>query len=183
MDAREKRGIPLGLRRIGVVIGAAAIVALGAGGALAASNPPTLYACYDVYGNVRVSDKAMCKLPGGGRLAVINAAGIAGPVGATGATGLTGSTGLTGPTGATGSTAAATTTYGKVIWYSSLAASEDIEATIGCSDGGSRHDRASPRRAAGPGRAVADVPAPGGTHPISRIPPPAPGAGSQAVTG
>jgi hypothetical protein len=84
-----------------LVVGASAIalVAIGVGGTVAASNPATLYACYDVNGNVRVSDKAMCQLPGGGRLASWSTAGIPGPTGTTGATG---ATGPIGPTGATG---------------------------------------------------------------------------------
>ena len=68
-------------------------LAVGVGGTFAASNPATLYACFDVYGNVRVSDKAMCQLPGGGRLASWGTAAVPGPVGATGPTGPIGPTG------------------------------------------------------------------------------------------
>jgi hypothetical protein len=93
-----------------LVVGASALalVAIGVGGTVAASNPPTLYACYDVNGNVRMSDSAICKLPGGGRLASWGTTGVPGPAGVTGATG---ATGATGPTGATGATGATPTTY------------------------------------------------------------------------
>jgi hypothetical protein len=103
MGALRTWAIPLGLRRVSVVIAAVAILGLGTGGALAASNPPTLYACYDVSGNVRIADVNTCKLPAGGRLVPINAAGIAGPTGPAGPGGSTGSTGATGATGSTGS--------------------------------------------------------------------------------
>ena len=85
-----------------LVVGASALVlvTIGVGGTVAASNPPTLYACYDVNGNVRMSDSAICKLPGGGRLASWGTVGVAGPTGATGVAGPTGATGPTGPTGA-----------------------------------------------------------------------------------
>ncbi len=81
--------------------GAAAVapLAVGAGGTVAASNPATLYACYDVYGNVRMGDAAQCKLPGGGRLVTWSTAGIPGPTGPAGATGRTGPTGPQGPAG------------------------------------------------------------------------------------
>ena len=74
MEVQGTRWIPLGLRRVTVVIAAVAILGLGAGGALAASNPPTLYACFDVYGNVRITDINTCKLSTGGRLVAINTA-------------------------------------------------------------------------------------------------------------
>jgi hypothetical protein len=90
------------IRAAAVGLTAVALLAVGVGGTFAASNPATLYACYDVYGNVRLSDKAMCQLPGGGRLTLINAAGVPGPVGPTGATGLVGATGPTGATGPSG---------------------------------------------------------------------------------
>ena len=102
MDAQRTWGIPIGLRRIAVVIAAVAILALGTGGALAASNPPTLYACFDVYGNVRMTDINTCKLSTGGRLVAINTTGAPGPAGPTGVAGATGSTGPTGPAGSTG---------------------------------------------------------------------------------
>jgi hypothetical protein len=76
-----------------------ALAAVAAGGTFAASNPATLYACYDAYGNVRMGDTAQCKLPGGGRLVNWSTAGIPGP---TGPTGPIGPTGPTGPTGASG---------------------------------------------------------------------------------
>ena len=87
-----------------LVVGASAIalVAIGVGGTVAASNPPTVYACFDVNGNVRMSSSNLCQLPGGGRLVTINAAGVAGPTGATGPQGPTGATGPSGPTGPTG---------------------------------------------------------------------------------
>jgi hypothetical protein len=89
------------------IVGASvfALAAVAAGGTFAASNPATLYACYDVYGNVRMSDIAQCKLPGGGRLVSFNTVGPTGPAGPTGATGATGPTGPAGgPTGPTGPT-------------------------------------------------------------------------------
>ena len=69
-----------------LVVGAAALalVAIGVGGTVAASNPPTLYACFNVNGAVAMSTTAQCKLAGGGQLATINAAGVAGPQGDTG---------------------------------------------------------------------------------------------------
>jgi hypothetical protein len=86
-----------------VVVGASvfALAAVGAGGTFAASNPATLYACYDVYGNVRMGDTAQCKLPGG-RLVHWSTAGVPGPTGPQGPAGPTGATGPTGPTGASG---------------------------------------------------------------------------------
>ncbi len=96
------------LRRAAVSGAAAAIVALGAGGTLAASTSITLYACFDAYGNVRITDVNTCRLPAGGRLVPIVTAGIAGPtgvqgpIGPTGAVGATGATGEAGPAGATG---------------------------------------------------------------------------------
>ena len=84
-----------------VVVGASAIalVAIGVGGTVAASNPATLYACYDVNGNVRITDANTCKLPGGGRLASWGTTGTPGPVGATGVAGVTGTTGAQGDPG------------------------------------------------------------------------------------
>jgi len=87
------------IRVLGVGLAALALLAIGVGGTVAASNPPTLYACFDVYGNVRMSASNICLLPGGGRLVSWGSAGSPGPTGATGVTGLTG---LTGPTGAVG---------------------------------------------------------------------------------
>jgi hypothetical protein len=87
------------IRVLGVGLAALALLAVGVGGTVAASNPPTLYACFDVYGNVRMSASNICLLPGGGRLVSWGSAGSPGPIGATGVTGLTG---LTGPTGAVG---------------------------------------------------------------------------------
>jgi hypothetical protein len=74
-------------------------LAVGVGATVAASNPTTLYACYDVYGNVRMGDTAQCKLPGGGRLVNWSTVGVPGPTGATGPTGPAGPTGPTGPAG------------------------------------------------------------------------------------
>jgi hypothetical protein len=94
------------IRALGIGAAAIALLAVGVGGTFAASNPATLYACYDVYGNVRMSDTAQCKLPGGGRLAYWSTAGVPGPTGPTGPTGATGSTGATGAPGG-----GSTTTY------------------------------------------------------------------------
>ncbi len=93
------------LRALAVGVGLFALVAVAAGGTFAASNPATLYACYDAYGNVRLSDSAQCKLPGGGRLVSWSTVGVPGPTGPTGATGPMGPTGPTGPAGVTGSLA------------------------------------------------------------------------------
>ena len=93
------------VRALAVGISAFTLVAVAAGGTFAASNPATLYACYDVYGNVRMGDTAQCKLPGGGRLVSWGSVGPTGPTGAqgpTGATGPAGPTGAQGPTGPTG---------------------------------------------------------------------------------
>jgi hypothetical protein len=91
-----------------LVVGAAAIalVAVAAGGTFAASNPATLYACYDAAGNVRMTDVGTCKLPGGGRLVSWPAAGATGPMGAPGPMGVVGPTGATGSVGPTGATGA-----------------------------------------------------------------------------
>ncbi len=90
----------------GAVVGlaAAGLIVVAAGGTLAASTPTMLYACFDNYGNVRITDANQCRLPGGGRLVPINAAGVPGPMGPTGPTGATGLTGATGPIGPTGPT-------------------------------------------------------------------------------
>jgi hypothetical protein len=90
------------IRALAVGIGAFALVVVGAGGTFAASNPATLYACYDVYGNVRMGETAQCKLPGGGRLVSWGSVGPQGPTGATGPSGPAGPTGPTGPQGPTG---------------------------------------------------------------------------------
>ncbi|MCU0505307.1 MAG: hypothetical protein MUE82_05965 [Chloroflexi bacterium] len=90
------------IRALAVGVGAFALVAVAAGGTFAASNPSTLYACYDVHGNVRMGDTAQCKLPGGGRLVSWGSVGPQGPTGATGATGATGPVGPTGPQGPAG---------------------------------------------------------------------------------
>lgn len=88
------------------MVGAAsvALVAIAAGGTLAASNPTILYACFDAYGNVRMADIPQCKLPTGGRLVSWGGGsqGPTGPSGGPGAPGPQGATGLAGPTGATG---------------------------------------------------------------------------------
>lgn len=100
------------MRALLVGAGAVALVTIGAGGTLAASSPPTVYACFNVYGQVSMSSSAQCKLSGGGQIVQINAAGVpgpmgpTGPIGPTGPTGATGSTGATGPTGPTGPTGA-----------------------------------------------------------------------------
>ncbi len=102
--------VPMSLRRAGVAVAALALVAVGAGGTLAASNPSMLYACFNASGAVAMSSSNQCKLAGGGVLAPINAAGVAGPTGATGAAGPTGATGPAGPTGPTGPTGAGVAT-------------------------------------------------------------------------
>jgi hypothetical protein len=92
-------------RALLVGVAALALVAIGVGGTVAASNPPTLYACFDTSGNVRMSASNLCQLPGGGRLVSIATAGGVGPAGATGVTGPAGATGplgASGPAGATG---------------------------------------------------------------------------------
>ena len=92
------------LRAFAVGALAVGLVVVATGGALAAANPATLYACFDKHGNVRVSDKATCLLPGGGRLVSWRTAQIPGPKGSTGPAGPTGPVGATGPAGATGPT-------------------------------------------------------------------------------
>ncbi len=89
------------LRALAVGVGAFALVVVAAGGTLAAStNPPTLYACYNTYGQVALSDVNTCKLAGGGRLVSWGTAPVPGPTGPQGATGVAGPTGPVGPTGA-----------------------------------------------------------------------------------
>ncbi len=90
------------VRALIVGAGVFALVAVAAGGAFAASNPATLYACFNTAGQVAMGDVAQCKLAGGGRLVSWPTVGVPGPTGATGATGLTGATGPKGATGATG---------------------------------------------------------------------------------
>ena len=75
------------IRVLGVGLAALALLAIGVGGTVAASNPPPLY---------------ICLLPGGGRLVSWGSAGSTGPAGATGAPGPTGPTGAVGPIGAPG---------------------------------------------------------------------------------
>ena len=98
-----------GLRRIGVVLGAAAIVGLGAGSTLAASTPPTLYACFDAYGNVKLSGENMVSPWRGRAPGVAQHDGarprprrgdrfVSGPAGVTGPA-VHGPAGATGPTG------------------------------------------------------------------------------------
>ena len=99
------------LRALAIGVSAFALVAVAAGGTFAASNPATLYACYDAYGNVRMSDTAQCKLPGGGRLVNWSTAGVPGPTGPQGPTGPTGPTGATGPTGPAGPSVLNTTLH------------------------------------------------------------------------
>ena len=98
-----------------LLVGAAAIalVTIGAGGTLAASTTPVVYACFNVNGQVTMATVPQCKLSGGGQLVPINAAGVPGPTGPTGATGIQGpigDTGIAGPTGATGPTGPAGST-------------------------------------------------------------------------
>jgi len=111
------------LRALIVGVSALALVAIGVGGTVAASNPPTLYACFNTSGAVAMSTSAQCKLAGGGQLATINAAGVAGsqgvagPTGATGVAGPAGATGVAGLTGPTGATGAGVTTN-RVVYQS-----------------------------------------------------------------
>ncbi len=89
--------------RAGIVgVAAFALIAVAAGGTVAASNPPTLYACFDAYGNVRMTDVNMCKLPGGGRLVSWSTVSVPGPTGPQGPQGIPGPAGPTGPRGAAG---------------------------------------------------------------------------------
>jgi hypothetical protein len=99
------------LRAAAVAVSSIALLAFAAGGTFAASNPPTLYAYFDVYGNVRLSDKNMCQLPAGGRLVSFSTVGIQGPIGATGPTG------ATGPDAITAGTACTTDTYTATIGF------------------------------------------------------------------
>jgi hypothetical protein len=96
------------LRALLVGVGVVALVTIGAGGTLAASTTPTVYACFNVNGQVTMATIPQCKLAGGGQLVQINAAGVPGPQGPQG---LPGATGATGPTGPTGPAAAAWTHY------------------------------------------------------------------------
>jgi hypothetical protein len=105
---------PYRLRAAAVAVSAIALLAVAAGGTFAASNPPTLYACFDVNGNVRLSDKNMCQLPAGGRLVSFNTVGIQGP---TGPIGTTGPAGATGPNAITAGTACTTATYTATIGF------------------------------------------------------------------
>lgn len=90
-----------------------ALVATAAGAAVAGSNPPALYACFNSYGAVSMATVPQCKLTGGGQLVGFNTVGATGPAGPTGAqgpigpTGPTGATGDTGPAGPTGVAGAA----------------------------------------------------------------------------
>ena len=81
-----------------LLVGAAAIalVTVGAGGTLAASTTPTVYACYNANGQVAMASIPQCKLTGGGQLVSINTQGLPGPTGPTGAQGPAGPAGPTG---------------------------------------------------------------------------------------
>ena len=92
----------VGLRTlaVGAAVFALVAVAVAAGGTLAAStNPPTLYACYNAYGQVAMGDLNTCKLTGGGRLVSWSTAGVPGPTGPTGPIGPTGAQGAPGVSG------------------------------------------------------------------------------------
>ncbi len=96
----------IGLRTLAVGTAAFALVAVAAGGTLAAStNPPTLYACYNTSGQVAMSDLNTCKLTGGGRLVSWSTVPQPGPTGPQGATG------ATGPKGAQGASGSGATTH------------------------------------------------------------------------
>jgi hypothetical protein len=89
--------------RAGIVgVATLALIAVAAGATFAASNPPTLYACFDVYGNVRMTDVNTCKLPGGGRLVSWSTVSVPGPQGPQGPQGMPGPVGARGPTGPAG---------------------------------------------------------------------------------
>jgi hypothetical protein len=90
------------IRALGVGASVFALLAVASGSVFAGGNPPMLYACYDVNGNVRMSDKNMCQLPGGGRLVNWSTVGVPGPGGATGPTGPQGATGAQGAAGPSG---------------------------------------------------------------------------------
>jgi hypothetical protein len=119
------------IRALAVGVGAFALVAVGVGGTVAASNPATLYACYDAYGNVRMGDTAQCKLPGGGRLVNWSTVGVPGPTGATGATG---PTGPTGPTGAPGAGAATNLVHVVFGATADVVSTSWMTAYVQCSD-------------------------------------------------
>jgi hypothetical protein len=88
---------PMLLRRAVVAGAAVALLAVGAGGTLAASSP-TVYACFNVNGQVAMSTVPQCKLAGGGQLvAITSGQGPTGPVGPSGPQGATGQAGPTGP--------------------------------------------------------------------------------------
>jgi hypothetical protein len=84
------------LRALLVGAAALALVTVGAGGTLAASTTPTVYACFNANGQVAMASIAQCKLAGGGQLVAINTQGIPGPTGPTGAQGPSGPAGPTG---------------------------------------------------------------------------------------
>jgi hypothetical protein len=89
----------IGLRTLAVGAAAFALVVVAAGGVFAASNPPTVYACFNAYGQVAMSDTNQCKLTGGGRLVYWSTAGVPGPTGPTGPAGPTGAQGAPGVSG------------------------------------------------------------------------------------
>ena len=119
-------------RALAVGASAFALVVVAAGGTVAASNPATLYACYDVYGNVRMTDIPQCKLPTGGRLVSWGTAQIPGPAGPQGPTGATGAAGPTGPTGPTGPAGASGTTSATIV---SATAFDSTEVLADCGPG------------------------------------------------
>ncbi len=135
---RSIRSMPVPfVRRIAVTGAAIALLAVGAGGTLAASAPITLYACFDAAGNVRISDLNKCKLPSGGRLVAIRGGmvGDVGPTGPIGPTGPTGPTGATGPTGPAG-TASVTIATNAIISGSEQLLTVDCGATKHAISGG-----------------------------------------------
>ncbi len=79
---------------------AVALVIVGAGGSLAASSPPILWACFNANGQVAMATIPQCRLAGGGQLVQVNAQGIPGPAGPQGAPGAVGPTGAPGAAGA-----------------------------------------------------------------------------------
>lgn len=102
---------------------------MAAGSALAGSNPATLYACFDTYGNVRMSDAPQCKLSGGGRL--VSWATVAAP-GPTGPAGPTGVGGPTGPAGPAGSVVTEILEFEAPRWWLSLTPVADLMIIANC---------------------------------------------------
>lgn len=125
---------PPRLRALVVGACAVALVTIGAGGTLAASTAPTVWACYNAYGQVAMSSVAQCRLTGGGQLVQINAGGVPGPTGPQGPTGAEGPEGVTGPAGPVGATGPAGSSvrvtgsvpFGTIMFAMSLSAGTEL---------------------------------------------------------